>query len=121
MATPEEHGHIVSLDIESTINVTMSYAASVVKGAGMTDAAGPPAHDQGMTEWLSRYAAALEVDAPTAEAIDQILRLAAVAAHATVRQAAPVACWLAAQAAVSLDEALTIAGATEAERAPVQQ
>jgi uncharacterized protein DUF6457 len=99
----------------------MSYAASVVKGARMTDAAGPPAHDQAMTDWLGRYAAALEVAAPTTEAVDQILRLAAVAAHASVRQAAPVACWLAAQAAVSLDEALTIAVGMEAERAPVQQ
>jgi Domain of unknown function (DUF6457) len=75
----------------------------------------------GMTDWLDRYAAALEVDAPTAEAIDQILRLAGVAAHATVRQAAPVACWLAAQSAIPLDEALTIAAGTEAERAPLQQ
>ena len=80
----------------------------------MTDPATPPEHHQAMTVWLGRYAAALEVDAPTAEAIDQILRLAAIAAHATVRQAAPVACWLAAQAAVSLDEALAIAVRTEA-------
>jgi hypothetical protein len=111
---------MVSLDIESTIIVTMSHAASVVKGAGMTDATAPPAHDQAMTDWLSRYAAALGVDAPTAEAIDQILRLAGMAAHASVRQAAPVACWLAAQAAVPLAEALTIAAGVEAERAPVQ-
>ena len=75
----------------------------------MKDPATPPQHDPAMTDWLSRYAAALEVDAPTPEAIDQILRLAAVAAHATVRQAAPVACWLAARALVPLDEALAIA------------
>jgi hypothetical protein len=79
----------------------------------MTDPATPAEHDQALTEWLSRYAAALEVGAPGAEAIDQILRLAAVAAHATVRQAAPVACWLAAQAAVPLDEALAIAARIE--------
>ena len=91
----------------------MYYGKRVVKGAGMTDLATPPEHDQAMTVWLGRYAAALEVDAPTAEAIDQILRLAAVAAHATVRQAAPVACWLAAQAAVPLDEALAIAARME--------
>jgi len=87
----------------------------------MTDVAGPPTHDQVLTEWLGRYAAALGVDAPAPEAIDQILRLAAVAAHASARQAAPVACWLAAQAAVPLEEALTIAVGMEAERAPAQQ
>ena len=92
----------------------MIHEQTVVKGGGMTDPSAPAAHDQALTEWLSRYAAALGVDAPTAEAIDQILRLAAIAAHATVRQAAPVACWLAAQAAVSLDEALGIAVRTEA-------
>ena len=80
----------------------------------MNDPATPPEHDQAMTEWLSRYAAALEVDAPTAEEIDQVLRLAAVAAHATVRQAAPVACWLASRAPVPLDEALAIAVRMEA-------
>lgn len=79
----------------------------------MTDPPTPAEHDQAMAEWLGRYAAALEVGAPSAEAIDQILRLAAVAAHATVRQAAPVACWVAAQAAVPLDEALAIAANME--------
>jgi Domain of unknown function (DUF6457) len=92
----------------------MMHGQGAVKGGGMTDPSAPAAHDQALTEWLSRYAAALGVDAPTAEAIDQILRLAAVAAHATVRQAAPVACWLAAQAAVPLDEALGIAVRMEA-------
>ena len=80
----------------------------------MNDPATTAEHDQAMSEWLSRYAAALEVDAPTAEAIDQLLRLAAVAAHASVRQAAPVACWLASRARVPLDEALAIAVRIEA-------
>jgi hypothetical protein len=92
----------------------MNHAQPVVKGGGMTDRSAPAAADQALTEWLNRYAAALGVDNPTAEAIDQILRLAGIAAHASVRQAAPVACWLAAQAAVSLDEALDIAVRTDA-------
>lgn len=80
----------------------------------MKDPATAAEHDQAMTEWLSRFAAALGVDAPTPEEIDQCLRLAAVAAHATVRQAAPVACWLASRAQVPLDEALAIADRMEA-------
>lgn len=80
----------------------------------MKDPATAAEHDQAMTGWLSRFAAALGVDAPTAEEIDQCLRLAALAAHATVRQAAPVACWLASRAAVPLDETLAIAARMDA-------
>jgi hypothetical protein len=60
-------------------------------------------------EWLTQYADKLGVPMPSAEEIDAILALAGVAAHASERIAAPVACWLAAGASVSLEEARRLA------------
>jgi Domain of unknown function (DUF6457) len=60
-------------------------------------------------EWLADYAQRLGVEAPTADELTAVLDLAGVAAHASERIAAPVACWLAAKAGVGLDEAMTIA------------
>lgn len=68
-------------------------------------------------EWIERFAAALGVDAPTQAEIDGLLALAGVAAHASTRTAAPISCWIAARAGVSVDEArriaATIAGGDE--------
>lgn len=58
-------------------------------------------------EWLARYAAAIGVPAPSPEEVATLLALAGTAAHASHRQAAPVACWLAATAGLSPAEALT--------------
>ena len=58
------------------------------------------------TEWLESYARRLEIEAPTTDEIKRVLDLAAAAAHASERVAAPVACWLAASAGVDLEEAL---------------
>jgi hypothetical protein len=60
-------------------------------------------------EWLAAYAAALRIEAPTDDDITRILSLAAEAAHASQRTAAPVACWLAARSGRSLDDALAVA------------
>ena len=60
-------------------------------------------------EWIDAYAAELGTDPPTAEEFKEILDLAAEAAHASERVAAPVACWLAASAGRPLDEALELA------------
>ena len=60
-------------------------------------------------EWLTDYAAKLGVPMPSQEDVDAILALAGVAAHASERIAAPVACWMAARADVSLDEARRLA------------
>ena len=59
--------------------------------------------------WIEAFAAALGRPAPTAEERETILRLASVAAHASERRAAPIACWLAAASGVSLDEAVVLA------------
>ena len=50
---------------------------------------------QAARSWLSAYAQRLGVAPPTDEEFDALLELAAVAAHASERVAAPVACWLA--------------------------
>jgi hypothetical protein len=60
-------------------------------------------------EWLSDYADKLGVPMPSAEEIDAILALAGVAAHASERIAAPVACWMAAGSEVSLADARRLA------------
>jgi len=46
-------------------------------------------------EWMERFAEELGADAPDPTEVEEVLRLAAVAAHASERTAAPVACWLA--------------------------
>lgn len=62
-----------------------------------------------VVSWLASFAAELDVPAPTAEEIDVLLGLAAVAARGSARQAAPVACWLAARAGVTPAEAVEAA------------
>jgi hypothetical protein len=66
-------------------------------------------------QWLAAYAAALGTAAPTDEELEAVLALAGVAAHASERKAAPVACWLAARAGVPLDEAMRHAKALSGE------
>jgi molybdopterin-guanine dinucleotide biosynthesis protein A len=60
-------------------------------------------------EWLESFAAALGRPAPTQAERDAVLKLASVAAHASERRAAPIACWLAATAGMDLDEAIELA------------
>jgi Domain of unknown function (DUF6457) len=59
--------------------------------------------------WLDRFAEALGIEALTESEIETLLNLAGVAAHASHRQAAPVACWLSARAGMSPAEALALA------------
>ena len=47
-------------------------------------------------DWIARFARALGRPAPSEAEMEDILELASVAAHASERKAAPVACWLAA-------------------------
>jgi hypothetical protein len=62
-------------------------------------------------DWIDAYAEQLATDPPTARELKAILDLAAEAAHASERIAAPVACWLSARSGRSLDESLAIAQA----------
>lgn len=67
--------------------------------------------DPSVGVFLAAYAGRIGVAAPTDDEIEQLLALAAIAAHASARQSAPIACWLAARASVSLDDALAAARA----------
>jgi Domain of unknown function (DUF6457) len=60
-------------------------------------------------EWLEAFAARLGIEAPSEAERDAILELAAAAAHASQRTAAPIACWIAAAAGRSIEDALAIA------------
>jgi hypothetical protein len=60
-------------------------------------------------DWIAAFAAELGRPAPTEQEMSAVLKLASVAAHASERRAAPIACWLAASAGVPLDEARAIA------------
>jgi hypothetical protein len=46
-------------------------------------------------EWVRTFAEQAGAPPPSEEQMDEILRLAAVAAHASERIAAPIACWVA--------------------------
>jgi len=56
-------------------------------------------------EWIDQYAKKLSVDAPTAQEIEVLLKIAAEAAHSSERVAAPIACWMAGKVNIDLQEA----------------
>jgi hypothetical protein len=64
-------------------------------------------------EWLKAFADKLGTAAPTTDEFKSLLDLAAEAAHSSERVAAPVACWVAAKAGVTPDEALRKARETD--------
>ncbi|HQU26171.1 MAG TPA: DUF6457 domain-containing protein [Acidimicrobiales bacterium] len=65
--------------------------------------------------WIEAFARALGLDAPSAPEREAILALAGVAAHASERTAAPLACWLAARAGLDPEAARALAGRIEVE------
>jgi Domain of unknown function (DUF6457) len=60
-------------------------------------------------EWIAAYASALGTAPPADDEVETILALAAAAAHASERTAAPVACWMAALSGRSADDGLALA------------
>jgi len=64
------------------------------------------------TEWVEAFAARLGVEPPDAATVETLLELAGVAAHASERIAAPIACWLVGRAGTAPDDALLAARAT---------
>jgi Domain of unknown function (DUF6457) len=60
-------------------------------------------------QWIAAYAEQLGVEPPTTDEFKAVLDLAAEAAHASERVAAPLACWLSAKAGRSLQESLALA------------
>jgi len=55
-------------------------------------------------EWIAAFAREAGLDAPSPEDIDALLALAATAAHASERTAAPLACWIAGRSGRPLAE-----------------
>lgn len=60
-------------------------------------------------EWIDAFAARLGVEPPDEQIVTTLLDLAGVAAHASERTAAPIACWLAGQAGLTPGAALDLA------------
>jgi hypothetical protein len=60
-------------------------------------------------EWIARFAEEARVQRPSIEEISELLDLAGAAAHASERTAAPLACWMAGRADLSLPELLEAA------------
>ena len=60
-------------------------------------------------DWIAAFAASLGVDAPDDATIVALLALAGTAAHSSERIAAPIACFLVAQAGIDIERAQTIA------------
>jgi hypothetical protein len=65
-----------------------------------------PDEDRTRDEWLTAFATRLGLDVPDAATIDALLDLAGVAAHASERTAAPLACWMAGRAGLAPADAL---------------
>jgi hypothetical protein len=69
-------------------------------------------------EWIDAFAAEIGADPPSNEEVKEILDLAAVAAHASERIAAPVACWIGGAAGASLAELRAAADRVGADSSP---
>ncbi len=61
------------------------------------------------TDWVASFASLLGVTPPTPAEADALLEVAAEAAHASERIAAPLACWLVGRSGMAPAEALEVA------------
>jgi Domain of unknown function (DUF6457) len=66
-------------------------------------------------EWIEHYAKAIGEDRPSRAQMKGVLDLAATAAHASERKAAPIACWLAGRTGRPLSELQQLAASIERE------
>jgi hypothetical protein len=55
-------------------------------------------------KWIRTFADELGAEAPSQDQMDEILRLAGIAAHSSERIAAPIACWIAGRTGRPLSE-----------------
>ncbi len=60
-------------------------------------------------EWLAEFAEKLGLDPPTGTEVAALLEVAATAAHASERTAAPIACWLAGRSDLTLAQLKAVA------------
>jgi len=68
-------------------------------------------------DWIGRFAARLGLEPPHAAAVEVLLGMAGIAAHASERTAAPISAWLVGRAGMAPTEALALAKALAAELA----
>ena len=64
-------------------------------------------------EWTQAFCKQIDMPAPSEADREAILRLAAVAAHASERIAAPIACWVGGASGKSLSELVELAEGVE--------
>ena len=60
-------------------------------------------------EWITAFAREVGIDAPTPEEMGELLKLASIAAHASERPAAPLACFIAGRSDRPIAELLAAA------------
>lgn len=60
-------------------------------------------------EWLREFSERIGIEPPGGEEAEALLALAAVAAHASERPAAPLACWAAGRSGRPAEELLAVA------------
>ncbi len=65
----------------------------------------------GATDWIEAFARELDVEPPTPALVESLLAVAKVAAHASQRWAAPIACYLVGLSGTSCDGAAAAADA----------
>lgn len=65
--------------------------------------------------WIARFAESVGLDAPDPARVETLLDLAGVAAHASERTAAPIACYLVGLAGLEPERALDLARDVAAE------
>lgn len=70
---------------------------------------GSPDDTRTAVEWLSSFAERLGLGVPDDDTIATLLDLAGVAAHASERVAAPIACWLVGQTDLTPQQACELA------------
>jgi Domain of unknown function (DUF6457) len=68
-------------------------------------------------DWIRAFCEEIRMPAPDEQEAEAILRLAAVAAHASERIAAPMACWVAGASGKPLAELIEVAEGLEAKSA----
>jgi hypothetical protein len=60
-------------------------------------------------EWVEAFARKAGLQPPSPDDMEQILRLASIAAHASERKAAPIVCWVAGRSGRPITEMLRTA------------
>lgn len=65
--------------------------------------------DRSAADWLASFAERCGLPVPDEAAVATLLDLAGVAAHASERVAAPIACWLVGQTDLTPEQALELA------------